>query len=275
MNIIEQRIQLPNITLNVGIAGDSDGKPILLLHGYPDAWFGWEKVMLELIKNGFRVIAPDQRGYNLSDKPNGVKPYHTENLVQDAVDLMTNLGYEIFDLAGHDYGAYVAWNTALKHPKKVRKLLIMGGLHPAVLQNIKDLGWRQWTKSWYLLFFRMNRFPEWLMKKNNFQFLHYNHSTTLNLEERNRYTNAWSQPNSVESMINWYRVPPVKIENPFLKMPVLIIWGEKDLYLTTKAANACLKYCPKGQLTIIENASHWLMLEKTERVVTEMIAFFD
>jgi len=274
MSIIEQRIKLPNITLNVAIAGRLDAKPILLLHGYPDAWFGWEKVMLELVKDGFRVIAPDQRGYNLSDKPEGVKPYHTENMAQDAIDLMRNFGYETFDLAGHDYGAYVAWNTALKYPEKVNRLLIMGGLHPTVVQNIKDLGWRQWVKSWYLLFFKLKKFPEWLMTKDNFKYLHLNHSKSLNSQERERYTSAWSQPNTVESIINWYRVPLMKIENPILQMPVLILWGEKDLYLTIKSAEACLEYCPKGELKIIDEASHWLMLEETGRVVQEMTTFF-
>jgi pimeloyl-ACP methyl ester carboxylesterase len=275
MKILEERIKLPNITLNVAAAGDLYGKPILLLHGCPDAWFAWEKVMKGLVKYGFRVIAPDQRGYNLSDKPNGIKPYHTENLVQDAIDLMTYFGYDKFDLAGHDYGAYVAWITALEFPNRVNKLLIMGGLHPTILQNIKDLSWKQWIKSWYILFFRMKRLPEWVIRRNNFQFFHYNHSVTLDAKSRERYAAAWSQPNSIESMINWYRVPPVKIENPFLEMSVLMIWGEKDLYLTTEAADACLKFCPKGKLIIIKGASHWLMLEETNRVVEEMIAFFE
>jgi pimeloyl-ACP methyl ester carboxylesterase len=274
MKILEQRIKLPNITLNVAIAGNLDGKPILLLHGYPDAWFGWEKVMKDLTKHDFRIIAPDQRGYNLSDKPKGVKAYYTQNLVQDAIDLMTHFGYDKFDLAGHDYGGYVAWIMALQFPNKVRKLLIISGLHPSILQNAKDLGWQQMIKSWYLIFFRLKKIPEWLLKKNHFKLLHDNHSFSLNAASRERYTAAWSQANSIESMINYYRVPPIKIENPFLKMPVLIIWGEKDLYLTTKAAYASLKYCPKGKLQIIKNASHWLILEETDRVVKEMVDFF-
>ena len=114
-NIIEKRIKVKNITLNVAIAGDENGKVILLLHGYPDAWFGWEKIILLLINQGYRVIAPDQRGYNLSDKPEGVQSYYTENIVQDALHLMSHLGYANFYLAGHDYGAYIAWIIALKH----------------------------------------------------------------------------------------------------------------------------------------------------------------
>ncbi len=273
MTIIEQRITLPNITLNVAFSDNEEDKPILLLHGYPDAWFGWEKIMKRLITNGFRVIAPDQRGYNLSDKPKHISAFANDRLIQDATDLMTYFGYKRFHLAGHDYGAYLAYLIGLEYPERVLKLITISGLHPTVFQNLRQLGIRQWLKSWYLTFFHLPRFPEKLMQYNNFQFLFQNHSTKLTAVEKQRYQNAWSQQDAVKSMIHWYRTTPKKVDNPYLKMPVLILWGEKDLYLTTAAAKANLSYCSNGKLIVIKNASHWLMLENVKEV-TEMISDF-
>ena len=273
MTIIEQRITLPNITLNVAFSDNEEDKPVLFLHGYPDAWFGWEKIMKRLIKSGFRVIAPDQRGYNLSDKPKHISAFANDRLIQDATDLMTYFGYERFHLAGHDYGAYLAYLIGLEYPERVLKLITISGLHPTVFQNLRQLGIRQWLKSWYLTFFHLPRLPEKLMQYNNFQFLFQNHSTKLTAVEKQRYQKAWSQQDAVKSMIHWYRTTPKKVDNPYLKMPVLILWGEKDLYLTTAAAKANLSYCANGKLIVIKNASHWLMLENVKEV-TEMISDF-
>lgn len=272
-NYTQHQITLPNITLNVVISNNEKGKPILLLHGYPDAWFGWIKLMEVLVSQGFRVIVPDQRGYNLSEKPAKIKDYSPKNMVEDAFDLMTHFGYGKFDLAGHDYGGYIAWSMSILKPNRVNKLVVLAGLHPTVWQNIRQVSRQQWLKSWYLLFFKLPIIPEWLMTKNNFQYLFYNHSTSLTPTEKQTYHTAFAQPNAVKSMINWYRATPIQLETPSVSQPVLILWGDKDLYLTTDAAKACLSYCPKGKLRIIKNASHWLLLENTKKVGEEMIDF--
>jgi pimeloyl-ACP methyl ester carboxylesterase len=271
--ITEQRIKLSNITLNVATGGDKKGEPILLLHGYPDAWFGWKPVMAQLIQKGFRVIAPDQRGYNLSDKPVERTAYHSENIVQDAIDLMAYFGYERFSLAGHDFGGYIAWQIALTHEKRIHKLIILSCFHPKVIQNIAKLNWRQWLKSWYLIFFKLSKLPELFIRFNNFHFLRHNISQHLSEEEKQQYIQSWQQPNFVESTINWYRAPINVIKRPQLSLPVLIIWGKNDAYLGLEGARKSLKFCENGELKIIENASHWLMQENTKRV-TEMMTDF-
>lgn len=273
MNIIEQRIALPHITLNVAFSDNENDTPILLLHGYPDAWFGWEKVMQQLMTNGFRVIAPDQRGYNLSDKPSQIKDFTSDLLAQDAIDLMQYFGYQQFHLAGHDYGAFIAFLLSIRKPNCISKLIIVSGLHPTVAQNLRQIGFRQWLKSWYLTFFHLPQLPEKLMQYNNFQFLFHNHSIRLTAKEKQRYRKAWSQPNAITSMINWYRSTPAKVNYPFLQMPVLILWGENDLYLTTDVAKANLNFCQNGELNIFDNASHWLLLENVEEVVEAMVNF--
>lgn len=273
MNIIEQRIKLPNLTLNVAFSDNEKDTPILLLHGYPDAWFGWEKVMQRLIVNGFRVIAPDQRGYNLSDKPKQINDFTSHILAQDAFDLMTYFGYQQFYLAGHDYGAFVAFLMGIKQPNRILKLIIISGFHPAVFQDLRQLGLRQWIKSWYLLFFRLPILPEKFLQANDFKFLFQNHSLQISELEKQRYYNAWSQPNAIKSMINWYRSRPIKVDKTLLKMPVLILWGENDLYLTTDVAKANLTYCENSELVIFDKASHWLLIENVEEVTETIMRF--
>lgn len=273
--ITEQQIQLPNIRLNVAIGGNQKGEPILLLHGFPDAWFGWESVMEQLINQGFRVIAPDQRGYNLSQKPKEKRAYHTENIVQDAIDLMQHFGYEKFCLAGHDFGGYIAWQIALNHEKRLNKLVILSCFHPKVVTNIAKLHWKQWLKSWYLIFFKLPNLPECFIRFNNFYFLRKNVSQHLSTAEKQQYLQSWQQENFVESALDWYRAPIRSIKNPNLTLPVLIIWGEKDAYLGLEGGKRSLDFCENGKIKIIENASHWLMQENTAEVVQLISNFFE
>lgn len=273
MKIIERRITLPNITLNVAFSDNINQPVILLLHGYPDAWFGWEKVMKLLVSKGFRVIAPDQRGYNLSDKPTSISAFANDILVQDALDLMNHFGYQQFFLAGHDFGAYLAFLIGIKAPNRVLKLITISGFHPTTYQNLHRLNFKQRLKSWYLTFFRLPLIPELLLTMKDYRLLFQNHSTQLSASEKQRYKKAWSTENALQSMINWYRSKPTIVKNPMLKMPVLILWGERDLYLSKDVAIKNLSFCKKGELLIITQASHWLLIENSTEVADKMTHF--
>ena len=133
MAIRFQLVPANGILLHTALAGPQDGSPVLLLHGFPEAWFGWEAQIDALAEAGFRVIAPDQRGYNLSAKPTGVASYRMESLVADILGLADTLGCERFCLAGHDWGAMVAWSLALRHPDRVKRAGIANVPHPAVM----------------------------------------------------------------------------------------------------------------------------------------------
>ncbi|MCJ7715216.1 MAG: alpha/beta hydrolase, partial [Anaerolineales bacterium] len=122
MNIEFKRIQTNGIQLHTALAGPEEGEPVFLLHGFPEAWFGWENQIASLVDAGFRVIVPDQRGYNLSDKPAGVNNYQMDLLVDDILGLADSLGYGQFHLAGHDFGAMVSWSLALRAPERVKRL---------------------------------------------------------------------------------------------------------------------------------------------------------
>ncbi len=130
-----EHINTNGIQLHTALAGPADGDPVILLHGFPEAWFGWENQIEPLVRAGFRVIVPDQRGYNLSDKPIGVDQYKKSVLVDDILGLADQLGYEKFHLAGHDFGAMVSWNLALHSPERINRMAIANVPHPAIFRN--------------------------------------------------------------------------------------------------------------------------------------------
>jgi len=148
------------INLHVVFAGPTEGIPVILLHGFPEFWRGWLKQIEPLANAGFRVIVPDQRGYNLSDKPKGVRAYTVDKLTGDILGLVNALGYQQVNLIGHDWGAMVAWVFAIHHPERLRKLGILNVPHPAVMLNFLRRGDpEQLRRSWYIFAFQIPWLP--------------------------------------------------------------------------------------------------------------------
>jgi pimeloyl-ACP methyl ester carboxylesterase len=171
MTIKFDRISTNGIHLHTALAGPDDGQPVITLHGFPEAWFGWEYQIFDLASVGFRVIAPDQRGYNLSDKPEGIKNYRIELLTKDILDLADTLGLDRFHLAGHDWGAMVAWNLAITNPDRINRLVIANVPHPAVFRDYLRIHPAQILKSWYAGFFQIPYLPEIFSRAGNWRFL--------------------------------------------------------------------------------------------------------
>src|SRR5664279_5354974 len=142
-------IQTNGVTLHVAQAGAPDAPLVILLHGFPEFWYGWHQQIPFLAEHGYRVCAPDQRGYNISDKPAGIDAYRVETLVDDVIGLINASGREKVYLVGHDWGAAVAWAVALLHPERLDKLVIMNVPHPKVFAETLRSSLRQMLKSWY------------------------------------------------------------------------------------------------------------------------------
>jgi len=191
MTKIFKTIETNGIHLHTVLAGPEDGQPVFLLHGFPDAWFGWQQQIEALADAGFRVIAPDQRGYNLSEKPRGISSYGMPLLVDDILGIADMLGYDRFHLAGHDFGAMVAWNLAMHHPERIKKLAIANVPHPVVMRDYLRTHPRQMLKSWYALFFQIPKLPEQVVRLNNWQFLISAMPEDFTQVERDRYRVAW------------------------------------------------------------------------------------
>ena len=184
-----------------------EGPLVVLLHGFPEFWYGWRLQIQPLAAAGFRVVAPDMRGYNLSSKPDGVAAYDTGKLAADIRGLVHERGAESALLVGHDWGGTVAWATAMNHPEVVDRLAILNAAHPRKLsQGLHHPG--QLRKSWYFFFFALPELPEAVVHANHWHFFRHflrDAHPAYTPEEIDRYIEAWSQPGAATGMINYYR----------------------------------------------------------------------
>jgi len=155
--------------LNVVVSGPKEGPVVLLLHGFPEFWYSWHRQIEPLAAAGFRVIIPDQRGYNKSSKPRGAKRYDVTALVSDVIAIADQLGQQRVFLAGHDWGAAVAWSVTLLHPDRVAKLAILNVPHPSVMRRFLKKNRAQRRKSWYMFFFQLPWLPEAFFSASDFR----------------------------------------------------------------------------------------------------------
>ena len=271
------------INLHVVQAGPEAGPLAILLHGFPEFWYGWKKQMDTLAENGFRVWVPDQRGYNLSDKPAGIAAYSMNELAGDVTGLMDASGQEQVYLAGHDWGAAVAWWVAIKHPERLKKLVIANVPHPVVFAQHLRTSFAQMRKSWYFLLFQLPRLPESLITGSNYQsaintLVNSGLPDTFTQDDLQHYREAWSQPGAPTGMMNWYRAafriqpkPPADIR---VHVPTLMLWGMQDTALGSEMAQPSIDLCDDGRLVTFANASHWVLHDEAEKVGELMLEFW-
>ncbi|WP_299289655.1 alpha/beta hydrolase [uncultured Mucilaginibacter sp.] len=272
MEITSQFYNVNGITLHAATAGPQQGKMMLFLHGFPEFSLGWKKQLLFFAAKGFRVIAPDQRGYNLSSKPKGVKAYRIENLVEDMVGLIQQLSTEKVILVGHDWGGGVAWELAGQYPELIEKLIVLNMPHLRVMRETLKSNARQMLRSWYTGFFQIPFLPEWMISWFNFKLMERSIigtalQNTFTRLEIGQYKSAWRQPGAVRAMINWYRA--YKYSRPAFKriqIPTLILWGTQDKFLLPQMAGKSNMLCAKGKLIYIDDATHWLHHEKAAKI---------
>src|SRR6266849_6866034 len=186
------------IALHAVAAGPKDGAVVVLLHGFPEFWYGWRKLIEPLATAGFRVIVPDQRGYNLSGKPAGIAAYALRELVSDVIAIADQLGQQKIFLAGHDWGAAVAWSAALLHPQRIAKLVVLNVPHPSVMRKFLSTRPRQLLKSWYIFFFQLPYLPEAFLSASNFRkgiasLAGSSRPGTFSPDDLAQYRAAWSQ----------------------------------------------------------------------------------
>jgi len=270
------------VALQAVVAGPQHGPVVVLLHGFPEFCNGWRRQIEPLAAAGFRVIVPDQRGYNLSSKPSGVAAYALTELVSDVMAIADQLGREKIFLAGHDWGAVVAWGTALLHPQRLAKLAVLNVPHPSVMRKFLSTRPRQLLRSWYMFFFQLPWLPEALFSAFNFRIgsqalLRSSRPGTFSAEDLAQYRVAWSQPGALTGMINWYRAlfrDRVKFSDKIVRVPTRILWGERDAFLLAAMAHESLRYCTNAELFTFANATHWLQHEEAARVSELLIDFF-
>jgi epoxide hydrolase 4 len=260
-----------------------EGPLVVLLHGFPEFWFGWRLQIEQLAAAGFRVVAPDLRGYNLSSRPRGIAAYGADKLADDVHGLIHSLGADSAMLVGHDWGGTVAWTLAMNHPEAVERLVILDAAHPRKLQ--KGLFFpRQLLRSWYFFCFALPWLPERFVRARRFRFLRRflrDARPAYTPEEVDRYVEAWSQPGAAAAMIDYYRnsvfTPPWKAWSAIHRVsaPTLVIWGKRDRYLGPKLAEPEHDDVPNlDRVVRLSDASHWVHHDETDRVNELLVDFF-
>ncbi len=278
--MIEERlVHVGDVRLNVATAGPRDGRPVLLLHGFPEFWFSWRYQIPFLAARGFRVIAPDLRGHNLSEKPKGVRAYTMDKLVADLAGLVDAEAGGRADVVGHDWGGACGWVFAERHPARVRKLVLMNTVHPAILLRAFRGNLRQLRRSWYMLYFQLPLLPERTLSRPDFV------ARALRGSSQNpdawsddvvaRYRGALGQPGAPTAMINYYRAA---LHQPLARLgtvqaPTLVVWGDRDPHLGVELVEDFARGIPNLQVTHIPDGAHFVQQDRPEVVNAALASF--
>ncbi len=281
--VTHRHIPVGDIRLHVAEAGA--GPLVILLHGFPDFWYSWRYQIPALVDAGFRVVAPDMRGYNLSEKPRGVAAYHVRYLTADVAGLIRACGEERAHVVGHDWGAVVAWSFAMRYPEMLRRLAILNVPHPVrMMEGLRTP--RQLLKSWYMFFFQLPWLPEASIRMGSYAVLRRLFRTdparpgAFTEEDIRRYVAALSQPGALPAAIHYYRaflrIRPREARASLRRVdaPVLVIWGERDRYLGAELADPPLQWVPNARVVRLPGASHWVQHDEPERVCQLLVDFF-
>ncbi|GAB6880456.1 alpha/beta hydrolase [Halorubrum gandharaense] len=267
-------VETNGVRLHVVEAGPEDGKLLILLHGFPEFWYGWHEVVAPLANAGFRVVVPDQRGYNLSEKPAGVQEYRIDELARDVVGIIDAYNRETAAVAGHDWGAAVGWWLALHHPDRLSEFVAVNVPHPSVFEEALRNSWDQRRRSWYVLAFQIPRLPELVARAGNWRMLvrglrESSLPDTFDEEDIRRYRRAWDRDGAFGSMVNWYRAVVRERPTPVTQrvtVPTLVIWGANDEFLRKPMATRSVECCENGRLITLDGATHWVVHEEPVRV---------
>jgi epoxide hydrolase 4 len=270
------------VRLRVLQEGPPDGPLAILLHGFPEHAGAWRVQSALLARAGYRVWAPDQRGYGDSDKPSGVAAYALDALAADVVGLIDAAGRERVLLVGHDWGGAVAFWVAQHHPERLDRLVVINSAHPWVMRAHARRSAAQRRKSWYILAFQLPWLPEALASRDGFRALaraltSSSRPGTFTEADLARYRDAWSRPGAVRSMLHWYRAivrhPPPMPAPPRITVPTLLLWGVEDVALERDLAERAIAICDDGRVTYFENASHWVQHEEPDAVFDAILRF--
>ncbi len=274
--------QIGAVNLHYAKAGSGE-KLVILLHGFPEFWYSWRH-QLAALSDEYTVVAPDLRGYNLSDKPNNAADFAIENLVDDVVGLIYYFGREEAAIVGHDWGASIAWATAQKHPEAVWKLCALQV--PPVSVWRRNQTFKQFLASWYMFFFQIPRLPELILSRDDFAPLAESLKNSTGeknvfiVEVIHEYKKSWREEGALTSAINYYRANILKrffsrqIAEEKIRVPTLFIYGERDHAVLPETVKGVGDFvdAPFSEIRI-PDAAHWVQQEAAD-IVTDSLREF-
>jgi pimeloyl-ACP methyl ester carboxylesterase len=271
-----------DLQLHAVLAGPEDGPLALLLHGFPECWYSWRYQIPALTRAGYRVVAPDQRGYNLSDRPPGVRSYQIDTLTADLLALIHALGRERATLVAHDWGGAAAWRFAMDYPQAVDRLVVMNAPHPVAFAKALKSDRSQQLKSWYMFAFQVPWLPETLLSLSPpaTAWLFFRGTAVrrkaFSAADLEVMAVALAQPGAMRAMIHWYRAAfryrptrPVQA----IEAPTLLLWAEDDVALGKPLTYGLERWVPNLKVHYIPRCGHWVQNEAPAEVNERLLAF--
>ncbi|WP_135828623.1 alpha/beta fold hydrolase [Halorussus halobius] len=282
-----------DVRLHCVTAGDEADPLVVLLHGFPEFWYSWRRQIPALADAGFRVVAPDMRGYNRSEKPHGVDSYAVERLVGDVAGLVDQFDRERAHVVGHDWGGVVAWETAIRRPEVVDRLAVLNAPHPGRYRAVLRSSPEQRRRSLYALAFQLPWLPEATLGALGGRGLtamlrSASKPDTFDGTDLRRYRRAASRPGALTAALNYYRAlfragvreevrALVADERPkrTVRVPTLLLWGEDDVALGPELTEGLERWVPDLRIERFPDATHWLQNDRADAVTESLVAFFE
>ncbi|BCH67488.1 epoxide hydrolase (plasmid) [Agrobacterium vitis] len=275
--------------VDIHYAEAGEGPLLLLLHGYPEFWYVWRH-HLELLSSSFHVVAPDTRGINFSQVVSSVDAYDFDHLVGDVRGLVSHFGAQKAYLAGHDWGGFIAWETAIRHPELVEKLAIVNTAHTGLFEAMMREDGEQARASKYMLAFRSARGEE-LVSRNDFAGFRGDildpalAAGEFTAEDVDAYLEAWGRPGTLSAGLNYYRAtkygpvssddPPVRaLRDTVVKVPTLVLWGERDRYFVPENLDRLSEVVSDLTIKRFPENNHWILHQRPKELAELMGRFF-
>jgi len=286
----DEWVDCGGVKLHCAVAGEAKRPLMLFLHGFPEFWAAWRKPMAHFAERGWLCVAPDLRGYNLSDKPEGVEPYRVKHLMADVLALGAHYASGKFTLVAHDWGGAVAWAVAIgesqRAERRISHLVMINSPHPYVFWRELSDNPAQQEASAYMNLFRLPK-AERVLSENGYArllsaFGHFDKAWSAELVQ------AWSRPGALTGGLNYYRASPLypptagdpgakklqfKAEDFMVRVPTLVLWGERDTALLTGCLDGLEQCVPDLKLLCVPDASHWIVHEQPDLVCSEIEKF--
>ena len=296
-----EHVAVNGVRLHYVTAGPESGPSVVLLHGFPEFWYSWRHQIEALADAGYRVVAPDMRGYNVSEKPRGVSAYRVGTLARDVAALVERVADGEAHVVGHDWGGNIAWETAVRHPGVVASVTAMNAPHPGPL--LRELRTPEQAKRmWYTLYFQLPWFPEKGFRAGNFRVLDamfredpVRPDAFTDVDVR-RYKRALGRPGALTAALNYYRalgrgtirqrvrkavygdtggvteatLSPVRVDQPSL-----VLWGMEDEALSPRLLDGLEEWVPTVRVQRLVDASHWVQNDAPGEVNDHLLSFLD
>lgn len=262
------------LTFEVTDTGPVDGRVVVALHGFPEDRSAWSRLSVPLAESGYRMLAPDQRGYSPGARPGRRRDYRISCLAGDVLALADRVGAPRVDVVGHDWGAVVAWELAMRHPDRVRSCTALSVPHPGAFAA-SLLRSSQLLHSWYMLAVQVPALPEWVLAHGGHRMVDQLVRTGLDRASAERYAARAATAGAMTGPLNWYRAIPLSAgarPRP-VEVPTLFVWGAGDGFVTRAAAERCAAWV-QGPYRFVElpEATHWLPTGAAEQLAPALLA---